>query len=93
MKKIFKTMLICCIILSQAQFLQAQSGESLNFANGDYVDFGNTLGNFGTGNFTFETWFKTTATNQTIISKRPACSAGNFWNVRINATGKVYFEM
>ena len=51
----------------------------------DMVDFGTTVGNFGTGDFTVEAWVNTTSTgNKCIIGKRPSCGCGNFWNIRLN---------
>ena len=41
----------------------------------DYVSFGSTLGNFGTGNFTVDFWIRTTSTrDEEIIGKRPVCN-------------------
>jgi subtilisin-like proprotein convertase family protein/archaellum component FlaG (FlaF/FlaG flagellin family) len=39
------------------------------------------LGNFGTGNFTIEMWFKTTEQNAALINKRGICNCDNFWNL------------
>ncbi len=82
-----------CIILFNAQ-LYAQAGAALNFDGiDDRIDMGTTLGNFGTGNFTVETWFKSTATgDKTIIGKRVGCNAGSFWNLRF-INGALYFEV
>jgi len=73
---------------------KAQTGAALNFDGvDDKVDLGATLGNLGTGNFTFETWFKSTATgDRCLVSKRAACTASNFWNVRL-INGAVHFEV
>lgn len=72
----------------------AQPGEALNFDGvDDFANLGTTLGNFGTGNFTFETWFKTTATgDRAIVSKRAGCNASNFWNLRL-INGMLDFEV
>lgn len=74
--------------------VSGQTGEALNFDGvDDRVDLGTTLGNFGTGNFTFETWFKTSATgDRAIVSKRVSCAAGNFWNLRL-INGTLHFEV
>ncbi len=71
----------------------AQAGAALNFDGvDDRVDLGTTLGNWGTGNFTFETWFKSTATgDRAIVSKRAFCGATNFWNLRF-INGALHFE-
>jgi len=74
--------------------LMAQSGAALNFDGvDDRVDLGTTLGNFGTGNFTVETWFKSTTTgDKTIFGKRVSCNSGSFWNLRL-INGALYFEV
>jgi hypothetical protein len=46
------------------------------------VDFGNTIGNFGTNDFTIDFWMKTTSTaDAVILSKRDSCSDGSFWDI------------
>ena len=72
----------------------AQTGGALNFTNGDYVDLGPSFNafNFNNSEFTIETWFKTSMSNGTIISKRSVCNVSNFWNLRISA-GSIRFEM
>jgi len=92
-----KKRIIAAYILAMCLFqtiMFAQTGEALHFDGvDDKVDLGSTLGNFGTGNFTIETLFKSTATgDRTIIGKRPGCNTGNFWNIRL-INGKVYFEV
>ncbi len=58
----------------------------------DNVNLGNTLGNFGTSDFTVEFWMKTTASaNQSIISKRSGCNFTNFWDFR-QLNNKLYME-
>jgi hypothetical protein len=60
----------------------------------DQVNSGNTVGNFGTGNFTIEMQVKTSATSKVLMSKRPTCDANNnFWNLLVNADGKLQIEM
>jgi hypothetical protein len=60
----------------------------------DQVTAGNTIGNFGPGNFTIEMRVKTSATNRVLISKRPTCDANNnTWNIIVNGSGKLYVEM
>ncbi|HOY14217.1 MAG TPA: MopE-related protein, partial [Saprospiraceae bacterium] len=68
---------------------------SLDFdGTNDFVNCGNSLGNFGIGNFTIEMQIKTTVTSKVLISKRPGCNGSNtFWNVLINSSGKVLVEM
>jgi hypothetical protein len=59
----------------------------------DLVNINNTLGNFGTGDFTVELNVRTTRTGEYIIAKRPSCNFGNFWNVFIIGNGKVAIEV
>ncbi|MBK9336172.1 MAG: hypothetical protein IPM98_06145 [Lewinellaceae bacterium] len=67
---------------------------SLHFdGTNDYVSLGNILGNFGTGDFTIEARFKTTVANRYLLSKRPTCGCDNFFNIKINAAGKLIIEM
>lgn len=61
--------------------------------NSDYVDINNSLGNFGTGDFTVEVKFKATGTKKYLVSKRATCNHGNFWNVFINVNGKLAAEL
>ena len=67
---------------------------SLDFdGTDDEVDLGTTLGNFGTNNFTIEGRIKTSAANKVIMSKRSACSAGNFWLIKIGTNGAIQLEL
>ncbi len=59
----------------------------------DEVTGGNTVGNFGTGNFTIEMKFRVTGTGKVLISKRLGCNCSNFWNLSVNSMGKLEFEM
>jgi len=68
-------------------------GNALHFdGSDDNVNINSTIGNFGTGAFTIETWVRTTATTGTIISKRDANSHGNFFVVSLN-DGKIVLEI
>ncbi len=50
----------------------------------DQISIDNTLGNFGTNNFTFEAWIKTSSTENDIIAgKRESCGCANFWQFMI----------
>lgn len=88
-KRCVLALFILCSISSNAQ-----TGGALNFTNGDYVELGSQFNSltFGTGPFTLETWFKTSMTEGTILSKRSICNVSAFWNLRISA-GKIRFEM
>ncbi len=59
----------------------------------DEVNLGNTLGNFGTGDFTIEARIRTTEANDYILSKRPVCGCDNFWNLSVDGDGKIRMEM
>jgi len=59
----------------------------------DEVSCGNTVGNFGTGNFTVEMRFRTTATSKVLISKRLVCDCANFWSLSVNSIGNLEMEM
>ena len=85
---------VISLLQFQVNTAKAQTGEALNFdGSNDVVTISPTLGNFGTSDFTFETWFKTTGIgDMALIAKRPACSSGNFWNVRM-ITGRIWFEV
>jgi len=71
-------------------------GAALNFdGTDDLVDLGTGLGNFGTGDFTVETWFKVAPSEtgyRLLIAKRGICAHANFWDIVMNA-GKIYFEI
>lgn len=58
----------------------------------DIIDFGTTLGNFGTSDFTVEMTFKTAVASQFLIAKRVTCGISNFWNLSM-ADGKLVFEL
>ncbi len=58
----------------------------------DLVNFGNTLGNFGTGDFTVECRFKTADNTAALLVKRDICSYTNFWSLAIS-NGKLDFEV
>ncbi|MBL7772499.1 MAG: hypothetical protein JNM95_06555 [Chitinophagaceae bacterium] len=90
-QSLYRTFLIL-LLCSSSNFLQAQTGGALNFTNGDYVDLGGSQGNFGNGDFTIETWFKTSMADGTIMGKRSICNVSAFWNIRIT-NGKIRMEM
>jgi len=70
------------------------TGNGLHFdGSNDYVNVNATLGNFGTGDFTAEVNFRTTATTTFLISKRAVCSHGNFWNLLVDPNGKFMAEL
>jgi PKD repeat protein len=60
----------------------------------DNVSINNTIGNFGTGDFTIETWVKTTSTSSgTIIAKRNANNNGNFFRLGNESSGNITLEI
>jgi Tol biopolymer transport system component len=74
-----------------ATFAAGEVGQafSLDGVN-DTVTFGNTLGNFGTSDFTIDFWLRTTSTRgEDILSKRAVCGADDYFDIRISTTGKV----
>jgi PKD repeat protein len=70
-------------------------GNALAFdGSDDNVSINNTIGNFGTGDFTIETWVKTTSSSSgTIIAKRNANSNGNFFMLGYGSNGTIYLEI
>ena len=66
---------------------------SLNGTN-DYVDFGN-IANFGTADFSIAMWLRTTANSRTqwILAKRNVCGHSNFYNLGVNASGVLIYEI
>ncbi|MBK8671333.1 MAG: hypothetical protein IPN89_18585 [Saprospiraceae bacterium] len=69
---------------------------SLHFdGSNDFVSFVNTLGNFGTNNFSIEMRIKTpiNSNNKNVLSKRPVCNYASFFNVKISSAGKLQMEM
>lgn len=94
MKKIFHFILYTlCIMVLHTHFASAQTGASLLFKTGDYITVDTSLGNFSTQNFTIETWFKVSnSNNMMLLTKRPVCAHSNFWSLSI-VSGKLVFEV
>lgn len=66
----------------------------LNFAsNNNAVYINNTLGNFGTEDFTIEMDLKTTVSSSYVLSKRSSCNPSNFFNIKITTLGTISYEM
>jgi hypothetical protein len=69
---------------------------SLNFsASSNTVNLGQTLGNFGTGDFAIEMKVKTSGSpyGQTyLLSKRSFCDADNFLSLSFNSEGRILVE-
>ncbi|MES2774716.1 MAG: FG-GAP-like repeat-containing protein [Bacteroidota bacterium] len=66
-------------------------GEALNFDGvNDYIVVQDTVGNIGTGAATISAWIRTTAlTASSILTKRSACTTGNYFDVGLIASGKL----
>lgn len=60
----------------------------------DYADLGTSIGNFS-GDFTIEFWMKTATISNgaALISKRGSCGNEIFYEVRMLADGRLYFEL
>jgi len=59
------------------------------------VEVGNSVGNFGTGDFSIETWVKTSQiaiSNIPLLSKDGTCSCSSSWNVEISTSGHIILE-
>lgn len=74
-------------LLNGVSFDNGKSGQCFNFGgNNSHVNFGSSIGNFGTGDFTISHWVKTTATTpQAFFEKRPACNMDfgtSWWGIR-----------
>ncbi len=77
--RLYTFALVGAISLLPAAVASAQSGGALLFDGGDQVAINTTLGNFGTGDFTVEFFYKTTSTGSTLLTKRGACGHENFF--------------
>lgn len=59
----------------------------------DVIQINTTLGNFGTGDYSFSCWFKTTEMNvRTLIAKRPSCTNTNSFRIQLR-DGVITFEV
>jgi len=77
-------------------YVAGQLDQALNLdGSDDYIDLGTALGNFGTSDFSIALWFKTTPNShpQWMLSKRPFCSHGNFWDLGVNTNGRLVAEI
>ncbi len=62
-----------------------EPGASLNFdSTSNVVSLGQTLGNFGTGDFSIEMKIKTAQANGYLLSKRSFCDADNFISLQLS---------
>jgi hypothetical protein len=65
-----------------AGFVAGQVGQAFSFDGvNDFVSFGNSIGNFGTSDFTVEFWIRTSAVREeVVIGKRSSCSVSSMWD-------------
>ncbi|HTJ01004.1 MAG TPA: LamG-like jellyroll fold domain-containing protein [Dongiaceae bacterium] len=87
-------------LLNGTSFAAGEHGQAFSFdgVNSNAVTFGNTVGNFGTNNFTVEFWISTTAGGEeAIFEKRPICSFCSMFSIRMGGpgvgSGRLGFEM
>lgn len=65
------------------RFSNANSAYDFN-GTSDYITINNTLGNFGTSDFSISFWIKTTVSGTTrFIGKRPTCLNDNLWDIAV----------
>ena len=68
--------------LTTDRFGNANSAYNFVKANNNYITMNNTIGNFGTSDFTISVWFLSTdAISSHIINKRYSQSWGNYWEL------------
>jgi hypothetical protein len=73
-------------IVGSVSRITGQVGQAFQFNGNGYVTFGNSIGNFGTNDFSVACWMKISA-NQlfAFVDKRPACnmnSGSGWWDIR-----------
>src|SRR5438876_3587899 len=78
-------------LMSGITFPDGKVGQAFSFNGVDsQVRFGNTVGNFGTNDFTIDFWIKTTGTrHESVIEKWPVCGVSSMWYLRIGGAGTV----
>jgi choice-of-anchor C domain-containing protein len=72
-------------LMNAISFTNGKVGQAFDFNGTDsQISFGNTVGNFGTDDFSVEFWIKTTATaHESVIEKWPRCGYASMWEIRI----------
>jgi len=77
-----------------ATFTAGKVGQAFSFDGvNDSVSFGNTIGNFGTNDFTIEYWIKTSSTRiEAVLGKWGNCGLSSFFAMRLTS-GKLSMEM
>ena len=62
--------------------------------NGACVSFGTGAGNFGTNDFTIDFWMQAAGSGQqAVLSKRPVCNLGSWWDIEIDALGRLVVNL
>lgn len=74
-------------LFGNTSFVEGHFGKAFNFdGDDDYVTFGTSAGNFGTGDFTIAYWMKKNgARGESFLEKRPACNmdfGSSWWCIR-----------
>ena len=75
-------------IFGGVSFVAGKVGQAFSFdGTSGYVNFGTSVGNFGTSDFTIEFWIKTTAGNGavSVIEKWPTCGHSSKFNIRMGS--------
>src|SRR5207244_4055270 len=82
-------------VMNGISFTSGEVGQAFGFNGIDsQISFGNTIGNFGTNDFTIDFWIKTTGTNhQSLIEKWPTCGFSSEWYTRLRSSGQLEAEM
>ncbi len=81
-----------CAITTTMTITVTQPASSLHFSQtNNMVALGQTLGNFGTGDFAVEMKVKTQLSGY-LLAKRSFCDADNFLSISISPEGKIFVE-
>lgn len=85
-------------IYGDVNWIDGVSGKALDFNGVDgYVDFGNTVGNFGTEDFSVVFWFRTDTDRwETVMGKRVFCGEHSFFELQMSlpaSPGRMYVEL
>ena len=72
---------------TDVSFINGEVGQCFYFNGTDsQISLGNSVGNFGTNDFTIEFWISTTATrHESVIEKWPTCGYASMWAIRIGS--------
>ena len=73
-------------LIGDVSYAPGKVGQAFSLdGSGDFVTFGNEVGNFGTNDFSIELWLRTSdsSTIQSLLSKRSRCGFASFFDVSI----------